>query len=224
MTPQPQPEKSLTRAELIAQLSDGAAITFPKVSWEEYEEISAQFIDPAGLRMSYYNGELTAMSLSFEHEKYSRFLEKLISILSFTRRINIVSFGSATMKKTWKRASKEPDACFYVQTAALIGNRIKLDFEVDPPPDIAVEVDIHHTTKNQLEIYAALGIPELWIFNGQRLTMHVLEQDHYLEVEASRALPMLPAEVLTDLLARLPQEGEFQLVLAFNEWLQSIQK
>lgn len=224
MTPQPMLEKPLSRYEMISQLSGGSVITFPNVSWKEYEETLEQFIDPAGLRMSYFQGELTAMSLSAEHEKYARFIEKLLTILSYIRRINIISFGSWTMKKNDKQASKEPDACFYVQTAAAIGNRIKLDFATDPPPDIAVEVDIHHKTKNQLELYAALGIPELWVFDGGRLTIHLLEEDHYVEAETSRALPMLSASVLTDFLNRLPKDGEFQTLLAFDEWLQSIKQ
>lgn len=223
MTPQPQLEKTLTRAELISQLSGGACITFPNVSWEEYEEILAQFIDPAGLRMSYYQGELTAMSLSFEHEKYVRFLDQLITAIKLRLRINILSCGSWTMRKMEKQAGKEPDACFYVQTVAAIGNCFDLDFAVDPPPDIAVEVDIHHKTKDQLLIYSSLGIPELWVFEKGRLTIHLLDEDQYVEVEASRALPMLTANILTDFLTRLTKDGEFQTLLAFDEWLQTLQ-
>jgi len=222
MTPQPMLKKSLSRYELISQLSEGACISFPNVSWEEYEELLDQFVEPAGLRMSYFQRELTAMSLSAEHEKYARFIEKLMTILSHIRRINIISFGSWTMKKSENQAGKEPDACFYVQTAAAIGNRINLDFATDPPPDIAVEVDIHHKTKNQLELYAALGIPELWVFENARLTIHLLEEEHYVETETSRALPMLTATVLTEFINRLPKDGEFQTLLAFDEWLQSI--
>jgi len=224
MTPQPMLERPLSRYELISQLSDGASMTFPHVSWEEYEELLDQFVEPAGLRMSYYKGELTAMSLSAEHEKYARFIEQLITALKLRLRFSISSFGSWTMKKAKKQTGKEPDACFYVQTASAIGNRIDLDFAVDPPPDIAVEVDIHHKTKNQLEIYAALGIPELWVFDNGRLTIHLLEDDHYVEVEISKALPMLTASVLTDFLNRLPKDGEFQTLLAFDEWLQSIKQ
>lgn len=224
MTPQPMLERPLSRYELISQLSDGASMTFPNVSWEEYEELLDQFVDPAGLRMGYFKGELTAMSLSAEHEKYARFIEKIVTILSFILRINVSSFGSWTMKKSRKLAGKEPDACFYVQTASAIGNRINLDFAVDPPPDIAVEVDIHHTTKNQLELYAALGIPELWVFDNGRLTIHLLEEDRYVEAETSRALPMLTATILTEFLNRLPKDGEFQTLLAFDEWLRSIEQ
>ncbi len=224
MTAQPVLQQLPTKYEMISQLYDGATITFPRVAWEEYEELLEQLDNRPGIHLSYYHGELTAMPLSAEHEKYARFIEQLITALKLRLRINILSFGSWTMKKIEKQAGKEPDACFYVQTAAAIGNRLDLDFAVDPPPDIAVEVDIHHKTKDQLLIYAALGIPELWVFEKERLTIHLLEQDQYIETETSRALPMLTAEVLTGFLNCLTKDGEFETLLAFDEWLQSIQK
>jgi len=224
MTPQPLLKQTPTKFEMISQLYDGATLTFPKVTWEEYEKLIEQLDDRPGIHLSYYQGALTAMPLSAEHEKYARFIDQLITALKLRLRINILSFGSWTMKKIEKQAGKEPGACFYVQTATAIGNRLDLDFAVDPPPDIAVEVDIHHKTKDQLLIYAALGVPELWVFEKERLTIHLLEQDEYIETEASRALPMLTSEVLTGFLNRLTKDGEFETLLAFDEWLQSIQK
>lgn len=219
MTAQPLLKPVPTKFEMISQLYDGATLTFPNVTWEEYEELLEQLDDRPGIHLSYYYGELAAMPLSAEHEKYACFINQLITALKLRLRINILSFGSWTLKKKKKQAGKEPDACFYVQTAAVIGNRMDLDFTIDPPPDIAVEVDIHHKTKDQLLIYAALGIPEIWIFEKGRLTIHLLDGQQYIEMEASRALPMLTAQVLTRFLNRLATDGEFAALLAFDEWL-----
>ncbi len=224
MTPQSVLQPRPTKYEMISQLYDGAIITFPRVAWEEYEQLLEQLDDRPGIRLSYYHGELTAMPLSSEHENRARFIDQLITALKLRLRINIRSFGSWTMKKSDRQAGKEPDACFYVQAATAIGNRLELDFDIDPPPDIAVEVDIHHKTKDQMLIYAALGIPELWIFEKDRLAIHLLEQDQYVEAETSRALPMLTAEILTKFLARLLEDGEFESLLAFDEWLQTIRR
>jgi Uma2 family endonuclease len=108
-----------------------------------------------------------------------------------------------------------------VQTAATIGNRNQLDFATDPPPDIAVEVDVHHDSLAKLPIYVALGVPEVWRFDGETLTIHLLEQDHYTVSTTSLALPMLTSQVLTDALARLRRDGELQALVAFDEWLQT---
>lgn len=125
---------------------------FHNVSWAEYEELLEQVGEPAGLRISCDNGRLEARTLSAEHEGYVAFVIRLISQLGFSLRINIRCFGGPTIKNSEMLRGNEPDACFYVQTAAAIGNRLALDFAIDPPPDIAVEVDIHHGSMNKFPI------------------------------------------------------------------------
>lgn len=207
--------------EVVTHLPANAIVIFHDVSWEEYEHLLDQVGDAGGLRISYQDGTLQVMSPSSEHESYARFFDKLAAITSLRLRINIRSFGSSTMKKQQRRKGLEPDACFYVQSAGLIGNRMQLDFATDPPPDIAVEIDIHHGSISKFPIYAALGIPEIWYFDGQQLTIHQLAQDAYVVAETSRALPLLTSHVLTEFLTRLREEGEFQTILAFDEWLQT---
>ena len=141
--------------------------------------------------------------------------------------MNILAFGSATMRKPKRRAGLEPDACFYVQTAALIGNKIQLDFGTDPPPDIAVEIDLHHNSLSKFPIYARLGVSEIWRYNGQTMTIYHLTREmsenepRYVEQETSSALPMLTAELLTNMLDRMRKDGELNALLAFDDWLQS---
>jgi Uma2 family endonuclease len=209
--------------ELIERITPERPLILPNVTWDEYEELLEQVGEPAGLRISYDEGRLKVMSLSAEHEKYARFIEKMMTAMSLRLRLVILSFGSATMKKRRAEKGNEPDACFYVQTAPAIGNRIQLDFAIDPPPDIAVEVDVHHDSDDKFAIYAGLGVPEIWLFDRTKLTIYLLQHGQYVESDTSRALPMLSSRVLTDFLRRLPVEGEFQALLAFDEWLQSLQ-
>lgn len=206
----------------VSQMPEDTVAISYGVSWEEYEELLEQVGEASGLRISYDDGKLKVMTLSSEHEKYTRFIEKLITTLSLRLRIKILSFGSATMKKSKKRKGNEPDCCFYVQTAAALGTRIKLDFEVDPPPDIAVEVDVHHASIDKFSIYAALGVPEIWRFDGQQLYIYLWQRDQYVESETSQALQMLTGGILTDYLIRMREEGEFEAIIAFDEWLQSL--
>jgi len=213
--------QTLSYYEIVTHLPANTVVIFHDVGWDEYEHLLDQVGESRGLRISYIDGTLQVMSPSAKHESYVRFLEKLSAVISLRLRINILSFGSSTMKKQKARQGLEPDACFYVQSAPLIGNRMQLDFATDPPPDIAVEIDIHHGSISKLPIYAALGVPEIWHFDGQQLTIHQLAQDAYIPVENSRALPLLTNRILTDFLTRLREEGEFQTILAFDEWLQT---
>src|SRR5215813_3429710 len=207
---------------VVSQLPEDTEVIFHGATWEEYEELLDRVGEAAGLRISFNNGTLKVMSLSPEHEKYVRFIERLISTLSLRLRINIVSFGSATMRKRRDSKGNEPDAFFYIQASAVIGNRIELDFSIDPPPDVVVEVDIHHDSTDNDAIYAALGVPEIWRYDEWAVTIHHLRQGEYVAAETSRALPMLSDRILTEYVNRMRQDGEFEALLAFDEWLQSL--
>ncbi len=213
----------MSHYEIVTHLPANTVVIFRDVGWEEYEHLLAQVGEASGLRISYNDGTLQVMSPSSEHEIYSRFIEQMVGLVRVRHRINIRFFGSSTMKKRKNVKGTEPDACFYVQSTPLIGNRMQLDFTVDPPPDIAVEIDIHHGSLDKFPIYAALGVSEIWRFDGQQLTIHQLDQDTYITVENSRALPVLTSRDLTEFLTRLREEGEFQTILAFDEWLQAQQ-
>jgi Uma2 family endonuclease len=210
--------------EIVSQLPEDASVTFHDVSWDEYEELLEQVGEAPGLRISYDNGSLCVMTISSEHEKYASFINSLTTAIKLRLRIDILAFGSATMRKRKRKKGNEPDACFYVQTASLIGNRIHLDFETDPPPDIAVEIDVHHDSRSKFPIYAALGVPEIWRYDGQAMTIYRLAdedaQEQYVAVDTSSALPMLSATLLTEIIERMRTDGELSALLTFDEWLQ----
>ena len=214
--------RTLTYFEIVSQLPANAVVTFHEVSWDEYEHLLDQVGEAEHLRISFDDGVLQVMTLSPEHEKYVRFFESVMTAIRLRLRINILSFGSATMRKQGERKGNEPDACFYVQTADQIGNRLSLDFATDPPPDIAIEVDVHHDSRDKLPIYAALGVPEVWRFDGKAVAIYLLEHLGYRESQTSLALPILTNRLLTDILVRVGSEGELKALTAFDEWLQEL--
>src|SRR5207245_2330650 len=160
-------------------------------------------------------------TISAEHESYTSFISRLVDIVSLRLRVNIRFFGSATVKKSREEQGNEPDACFYVQRAALIGNKVKLDFSRDPAPELTVEVDVHNESLSKFHIYAELDVPEVWHYDGHVLTIYQLDQGEYVTAENSHSLPLLTSRVLTEFLVRYQQEGEFQTLVAFEEWIQA---
>ncbi|HEY6330755.1 MAG TPA: Uma2 family endonuclease [Blastocatellia bacterium] len=209
--------------EIVSHLPDDATVTFNDVSWDDYEDLLEQVGEASHLRICYDDGVLQVMTLSAEHEKYARFFEGMVTAITLRLKIDILSFGSATMRRRKKQKGNEPDACFYVQNADRIGNREELDFAVDPPPDIAVEVDVHHDSRNKLAIYAALGVPEVWRFDGEALSIHLLDGESYRESSTSKGLPFLTSRRLTDFLVRLRIDGRTSALQAFDEWLQTLE-
>ena len=211
----------MSYSEIASHLPSRAAVTFQDVSWEEYERLLEEIGESTQLRVSYNDGLLNIRTLSSEHQSYAAFINLLVGHLSFRLRINIRFFGSATMKKQTLTKGSEPDACFYVQSAPVIGNKMQIDFAVDPPPDIVVEVDIHHDSRDKFSIYAALEVPEIWRYDGKALTIHHLQEDRYISADNSLALPVLSCGALTGLLAQLQRDGESKTLVAFDEWLQA---
>lgn len=192
------------------------------VVWEDYETLLRAVGEAPGLRISFDKGTLQIMTLSSEHENYTRFLEKLVDRLSARLRIRILSFGSMTMKRKDRDRGTEPDACFYVQAASRLGAKRHVDVTTDPPPDIAVEIDVHQDSSSKLPLYAALAIPEIWRYDGSALTIHRLEGGEYVAVPSSAALPMVDASTLTRFLNLLSEQDQYDVLLSFEEWLDSL--
>lgn len=211
--------KAENLVELIDRLPTDGALTQHGFTWAEYEELLHVLGDSSGLRVSYNDGTLQIMSPSQKHEKRARLIEQLVGTLSLRLRIRILSYGSSTIKKRREQKGVEPDACFYVQNATVVGTKDEIDFNVDPPPDVAVEIDLHHESLSKFPIYAALGVPEIWRYDGASLTIYHLRDEQYVVSEASLALPLLTSAVLTEFLARSPKQDQYDILLAFEEWL-----
>lgn len=213
--------KTENLVEMIERMPADSVLTQHGVSWDEYEELLKAVGDASGLRISYDEGRLQIMTLSHRHERYSTLIERIVDRVSGFLRIKVLFYGSATMKKARKQKGVEPDACFYVQNATLVGTKDEIDFNVDPPPDVVVEVDLHHESLSKFPIYAALGVPEVWRYDGDSLTIYQLRDEQYIASEASLSLPLFTSAVLTEFLARSPKQDQYDILLAFEEWLKS---
>lgn len=210
--------------QIIREVSPGSVLTVPDVTWEDYEELLEEVGEASGVRISYCDGTLQIMTLSAKHEYYARLIERFINALSLRLQIKVLFYGSTTMRKKRKRKGLEPDACFYIQSADRLHNKLEIDFATDPPPDIVVEIDIHHGSILKFPIYAALEIPEVWVWDEQQLAIFQLQGESYRTVEASLALPMLTSNTLTEFLSRAQQEDQHEILLAFDEWLKAQQQ
>lgn len=219
-----RPNSAAHLAELAFELPPGSILTAYDVSWEEYDRLMELIVNVTSLRISYSEGELQIMSLSAKHESYARLLEFMMATIRLVMRIKMRASGSATMRKEKKEKGNEPDSSYYIQSADRLSNPLDIDFEKDPPPDIAVEIDVHHASGGKLSIYAALGVPEVWHYDQKRLAIFRLEGEQYVEVKASRALPFLTSAKLTEFLNRSQREDQDSILNDFEKWLKSIKK
>ncbi len=130
-----------------------------------------------------------------------------------------VSFGSSTFKREERSGGIEPDDCFYIcHFSAMVGKQ-RLDLTIDPPPDLAIEVDVTSTT--QLQAYRVLGVPELWRFQAGRLRIDILQAGEYVQSDESLVFAGLPlVEVLARFIAMANELGPRVALKSFRQWFQ----
>ena len=205
--------------DAIEHLPAGANLRLPGVGWDEYEELLSQLGDRAGLRVSYDAGRLQVITLTPEHEEYKESILRLAQVLAEEMNTPLETRGSATYRRKRKAKGAEPDTSFYVQNAArLIGKR-QIDLEVDPPPDVVVEIDLSHESAGKFPIYAALGVPEIWLYDGAQARMYELTAGSYQETPRSLAFPVLTGAALTEFLAQSKTIGQSAALAAFRQQL-----
>ncbi|MBA3804432.1 MAG: Uma2 family endonuclease [Acidobacteria bacterium] len=205
--------------DAIEHLPPGATLRLSDVSWDEYEELLAQIGDSRpGYRVSYDRGRLEIMSPHSDHEKHKEFILRLAQVFSEEADITLETCGSTTYRLRSKLKGAEPDTSFYVQNAARIIGKQLLDLETDPPPDVVVEIDTTNESSGKFPIYAALGVPEIWLYDGQKMLFHQLTGQDYAEASHSLAFPLLSAEVLTEFLERSKTEGQTAALKTFRQW------
>lgn len=132
------------------------------------------------------------------------------------QRIQNECFGSTTFKRQDMAVGIEPDQCFYIENAAvMIGNR-RVDLTIDPPPDLAIEVDV--TSKTGLDAYQGLDVPELWRFEDGQLRISVLDKGQYRDSSVSPHFPNLAiADLISQFVDRAQAEGRSQTLKAFRQ-------
>jgi Uma2 family endonuclease len=170
------------------------------ISWETYERLLEDHVDRSSPRFTYDQGVLEIMSPIPKHEWYSELVSDLVKLLARRLLIDILSLRSTTFRRRDRERGFEPDCCFYVTHASEIRGQERIDLAVDPPPDIVVDVAVTHSLLDKFTIYAALGILEVWSYDGSRLRMYRLKAAKYVEPRASRTLPELAAKQLTEFL------------------------
>lgn len=174
-----------------------------------------------GVRMTYHDGTLELMSPQYRHDKGDRRIAMIIRAYTAVLGVDCQGAGSTTFRRGLtgerKGKGKEPDDSFYFTHATLMRNKEEIDLEVDPPPELWIEVDNWGSSKGKLPLYAALGVSEVWRYRVRRqsLWFGVLENGSYVQTARSVCLPKLTPEIVLNLLDEIPARGE----TAWDNWM-----
>jgi Uma2 family endonuclease len=189
------------------------------ISWETFETLLAETGEHRGSRFAYEDGILEIMTPLFEHENPKIQFDRFILILAQELEIEIKSAGSTTLKRRIAKRGIEPDNCYYIQNEFAIRGKETLNLETDPAPDLAIEIDITSSSVNKLGIYSALGIAELWRYNGRNLKFYQLREGQYVECEFSIAFPIISVSDISRFIQQSKTMGEIALLKSFRPWV-----
>jgi len=200
-------------------------VILSNVSWQTFEQLLKELGDNRAARLAYNEGFLEIMTPLGPHENNNRLIESLIGVIADELNLNLKKFGSLTMKREKKRKGAEPDSCYYLQNEPLVRNKQDIDLDKDPPPDLALEIDITSGSLDKRPIYAAIGVPELWRYDGYRLEVFVLQKldGNYQSVSQSPTFPWLPLDVIPRFIRQSLVDGETATLRAFRAWVREQQ-
>lgn len=200
------------------ELTPGQRIVLRDVDWQQFEDILEELGDHRGSRLAYFKGTLEIVAPLPKHEQAKVVISYLLTTLLDELDMDWEPLGSTTFKRQEMQAGIEPDDCFYIQNHALMIGRERIDLSVDPPPDLALEIDV--TSKTQLSAYEALQVPEIWRYEKGKLQINVLRDGQYVESQTILTFPNFPViEGISRFLEMSRTVGTRPALKAFRQWV-----
>ncbi|MGC1307793.1 MAG: Uma2 family endonuclease [Phormidesmis sp.] len=196
-------------------------VVLQNISWRTYQSLLSDFEQEPAARLTYDHGMLEIRMPLDPHESYKKIIGRLIEAATEELGLEVRSLGSRTCDREDLANGLEPDQCYYIQNEPLVRGVSQIDLAKLPPPDLAVEIDITSSSLNRFKIYAQLRVPEIWRFDGDRLTINLLQNGRYQTVERSIAIAPLKASDISPFLNQSLSIGENTLVRQFRSMVKT---
>jgi Uma2 family endonuclease len=168
-------------------------VVFHDVTWDDYEAM-LRIVGERRIRVTYDQGTMEVFMPSFGHDSDAYLLGRMVDTLTEELEIPVEGGGTTTHKRQDLDKGAEPDQCYWLRdNARRVRGKRQLDFNLDPVPDLIIEVDVTRTSLDRLKIFAALGVPEVWRSEGRTLQfLHLQADGTYRRRTTSRNFPTLP--------------------------------
>ena len=209
-------------ATVLSQLEQ--RIILENISWDTYQRILEAHRDRSAPRFTYDRGRLEIMSPSAQHEELNRTAARLVEVVAEEMNLDFRGLGSTTFRREDFERGFEPDSCFYIQSVERIKGKTELDLTIDPPPDLVIEIDITSPSIKKLPIFAELGVPEVWRYDGRRWHILALAGAEYVEQKESRALPGVTVEAIERFLDESRRARQPEWLRNVREWARQLQQ
>jgi Uma2 family endonuclease len=151
-------------------------------NWQDYQRLQRQLGDRTIPRIKYRHNEILLMAPLPEHGKKASLLALIVTtLLDYLNRI-YDSFTPITMSLP-EISGIEPDYCFYIENWQQVQGKDRIDWQNDPPPDLAIEVDV--TSYTDINDYLPYRVPEVWLLKNNQLLVYRLQGESYALAESS---------------------------------------
>lgn len=178
----------VTVSPACIELPPGSEVILRDQTWADYETFLNSRRDHAAIKIR-FNAQTQEIYIMAPLAGHGRRIDILVDLIKAILRYQGRDWDSAhpiTLKR-FQQAGAEPDACFYIQNWQVLLGKDRLDLSQDPPPDLAIEIDL--TSFTDLAIYQTLAVPEVWIYRQRSLTIAVLSPTGYQNCDISPTFP-----------------------------------
>jgi Uma2 family endonuclease len=187
------------------QPTEEQRIILDGITWQQYINLADMFVDTFP-RLTYLEGKLEIiMTTSPEHERLKKIIARLIEAYAEEKDIDLNGYGNATFRREAVARGAEPDECYCLG-------------ELREVPDLVIEIALTSGGINKLDVYRGLEVPEVWFWENNQFSIHVLQDDKYQEINGSSLLPDLDLSLL---ISYVGQSSQTQAVKAYRKALQN---
>lgn len=189
------------------------------ISWQTFKTMLAEMGQERKNRLAYDNGILEIMTPLMPHENSNRVIEGFVVALCEEFGLEFKRAGSLTLTRDNVERASEPDSSYYIQNESLVRDRENIDLAIDPPPDLVLEVEYSKPKVDKSKIYAAIGVPEFWRYNGSVLRIYRLRDGEYTEVQTSPTFTPVEVKEIPRFIQETKKNGEMATTRAFRAWV-----
>jgi Uma2 family endonuclease len=192
------------------------------IDWDTYTRLLRAFERQPGFRLTYDQGTIEIMSPRWDHERPADLLGSFVVVLTEELDLPRIAGRSVTLRRRKKQRGLEADNCYWITSAGRLAGKTTLDLRVDPPPDLAIEIEVTRRVINRMAIYAALRVPEVWVSGRKGIRFQVLEGDGYVSRSESPTFAKLRPADLTRFLRLVGEADDSAIVKQFREWVRRV--
>ncbi len=192
------------------------------VSWRTYQALLQELGEHRAARLAYADGILEITMPSDRHETLIKLLERMVEALTEELDLPVKGFRSTMLNREDLQHGAEPDSCYSIQRVGLIAGRT-VNLQVDPAPDLVIEVDITSPSSLRLQIYQQLGVPEVWQYKNQAIQILQLAAAGYRVCEFSPTFAFVSAAVLNQFLQQATAQDDTSFIRSWRSWIRSQQ-